>query len=255
MKKLKPIGVGNALLIGLTMSAVSNIVGHWMAQMGYGDTADNSLIILIVLCVLFLGRYAGIIHRHSRKTRESIEQLYSALVEIQLAHFPENEVPDRMTVNAAMDRLIQTNGEDQDAIHQVLAFASKIRPTGGNWQIMKTDNKPEKGIKGLTWEMGEVEIPSEERLKTEVHDFEKVRVGQYKMWREVYAVFFQHFWARDPGTSLDLYDAYRGYSILFQPTNFQAVGFGELKVKNGYLVINLISGQYKGETVVLGDVR
>ena len=235
-------------------------IGQLLASLGYGDPESNTLTILLYTPLLIMLAMLIRMRIVTKRLRAKAEDEFREKVERQLSLFKDEEIPDRMTVNAAFDQIIATDGADEEAIATALKFCSRIRPHEGHWQ---TPLPPRKGIgggfRGYTREAGDIEIRYDQRDSEDLALTNKTRVGQYKVWREISAVFFQYFWQAELGTAKNQVDAFQGHVLLFHPDTFASRGFGRfelrempLTVSNGkaYLVVaKMVTGEKKDEEI------
>ncbi len=107
---------------------------------------------------------------------------------------------DRLELNAQIERLIDSKGEDEEARAALAEFASGLKP-GSPVQMLGAIIRPGSTVSGQTPEHGTVKVEDE---KTERREFEKgviqERVGFYKLTRQKNLLVISHFWKSDLGT-------------------------------------------------------
>jgi hypothetical protein len=111
---------------------------------------------------------------------------------------------DRIQLNAAIERLVESKGSSEESRRIVYEFGSQLRPfsrVSGSLQMQS----PGDSISGHTPEQGNVQLTDDEKVKTYEFGNERERVGHYKIWKEQegrhrYKVVVAHFWKLDEGT-------------------------------------------------------
>jgi hypothetical protein len=107
---------------------------------------------------------------------------------------------DRLELNAYIERLIDSRGEDEEARTVLAEFAAGLK-SGSPLQVLGVIVKPGSTVSGQTPEHGTVKVEDD---KAERREFEKgvvqERVGFYKLTRQKNLLVISHFWKSDPGT-------------------------------------------------------
>jgi len=246
------------LLAGLLVGGMSSFVGNWLASRGIGLYVFNGMIIIFIYLTVDLWR----MKKNRKKAQAQRDQAAQVIINHQMALFQDEELPDRMAVNAALDQILISNGEDFEAMQTVMRYSSKIKPVL-EWSERIKRKPPGKGIRGLTPEFGLVEIKKDEEEEQHTSNFEKTRIGQYKIWRDLSMLYFQHYWVSDLNTATNPLDACNSNIILFNETTLEPEGFGqmefeEIKIpvpfapKLVLLLVNIISGAEKGKRKPFG---
>src|SRR5580658_2969505 len=101
-----------------------------------------------------------------------------------------------LEVNSAIEQVIASNGNDQEAAAVIIQYA-KTLPDTRVLQETRTGWRKKKGgnLSGFTNEMGNVTLKEDEKSDKEKEwfDGQKARVGHYRMWRAFNVIFFHHY--------------------------------------------------------------
>jgi hypothetical protein len=114
------------------------------------------------------------------------------------------ELVDRLHLNAAIERLIESKGSCDESRRTVYEFGSRLRPlsrVSGSLQMQS----PGDTFSGNTPEHGNVQLTDDEEVRSFAFGRVRERVGHYKIWRERegrrrHKVVVAHFWKLDEGT-------------------------------------------------------
>jgi len=109
-------------------------------------------------------------------------------------------MPNIFEVNAAIEEVIASNGNNQAAAAIVIQYAQSLPETTVMKEKRTNWGKKKGGIlRGFTNEAGNVTLKDEdgqEKKKEWLADG-KARVGHFRLWRALDQVFFHHYWASD----------------------------------------------------------
>jgi hypothetical protein len=217
---------------------------------------------LMVLITLF---YAlGICHATIKQIlheRKRAEQLIVAV--------PQK--PNKLAVNAAIEKLILTEGKDQDAAKILVQYAHHLpQRAPRSLGFYKKKGGDQESFTGMTQEFGNVTTKTGNEKVSE-KDFGVIydRVGQYKLYKYsmpnvqidrkiknashlVKAVLFKHFWMADITTQNSCDEDPEEYALLYHHATLCPLAFG--KVGKEVLSKNQIFGgtvEYAVKHIVL----
>jgi hypothetical protein len=143
--------------------------------------------------------------------------------------FSDNQIPDRIAVNAALEQILATQGEDTASLETVIRFASRMEITNGFRPVNKPRPKGKTFFSGFTAEMGMVNLQTEDKpAEACALNENKTRVGGFKLWRTIDAIFFQNYWRSDFSTESAWTDPFEGWAICFDKDILAPRFFGEL---------------------------
>ena len=109
--------------------------------------------------------------------------------------------PERMAVNAAIERLIAQTDEDGEAARTVIAYGAKLKRSKAI-QIRYSSDAQSGGdsVSGYSPGHGDISIEDKERSEHKEWSFGvyKDRIGHYRLWKESEGLLkFHHFWKSD----------------------------------------------------------
>jgi len=113
-------------------------------------------------------------------------------------------MPNVFEINAAIEDVISSHGNDRAAAAMVIQFAQTLPETTKMMEKRTSWGKKNGGIlRGFTKEAGNVTLKDEadREEKKEWLGESKARVGHYRLWRAFDQIFFHHYWASDAATS------------------------------------------------------
>jgi hypothetical protein len=118
---------------------------------------------------------------------------------------------DRLQLNAAIDRLIDTEGGDEKARHIVFEWGLRLQSVRRVRGAMQLET-PGDSFTGFTAEQGDVSVSDgKDQVRTVEFGGEQTRVGAYKLWREKgrygWKIFIAHFWKLDESTQSETEEA------------------------------------------------
>ena len=259
MRNLKIIACNVIIpvLLGILIARSALVIGDFLWRRGIGSELNGTYLLPLFLSVFLIIHYIrfSILRRKILKSRQEIVEWY---IKRQVSLFGDEEIPSKIEMNAILDRIIETNGEDQDALSRALMFCSRIKPNMADWEEKISHKRQGESFRGLTDEMGEVEIREDQGNFQSHTTSSKARVGQYKLWRDIHILFFQNYRNAELNLVVNPLNVLKGYSIIFNPNNFQPLGFGlfdyeEVKALSFFgrrtvlVQINVINGEMKGK--------
>jgi hypothetical protein len=155
-------------------------------------------------------------------------------LEAQAAKIQGVNLPNRMEVNSALDRIIETSMEDAGCAHTILLFTCSLQ-YGGSFSFEKTvTTHGGQDVTGLTNEAGEINL-RDGRTDVSYKQFgnKRERVGHYKLRRGLDEVVIQHFWKSDLATQGE--DAGPPqYVLSFEPETLEPLEFGVIERENRF---------------------
>jgi hypothetical protein len=181
----------------------------------------------------------------------------------QTVFFSDDQIPSRLEVSSALEKIIQTNGADFESLEIVIRYASRMEMTDGLSPIDDISHGVKTAFSGFTPEFGTVKIEKETKQPEPCQaNANKTRIGGFKLWRTLGAVFFQEWWRSDFATANSWRDPYVGWTIAFDSNTLSFRFFGEMvfiqpldttthRVEILYGVI-IVSGQEVGKFLPMG---
>src|SRR5205823_3684404 len=95
--------------------------------------ATNGLLLTLVFLVLYVVIIQRRFRSHMKRLHSRQRETELKIFEQQRTLFKDEEIPDRVAVNAALERIVASEGQDTDAITKVLKFASRVQSNAGQW--------------------------------------------------------------------------------------------------------------------------
>jgi hypothetical protein len=142
---------------------------------------------------------------------------------------------DKTLVNAAIEALIEHQGQKEDSARIIIDFAEEVLKPIASQRLTigsaaKSDNT---GVTGHTSELGDISISDDsddsKRMVRTYGDSEKVRIGHYKVWKGTTAglVYIQHYSKSDEGTCPDFLQRPPIFVLLYDEDTLACEGWAE----------------------------
>lgn len=125
---------------------------------------------------------------------------------------------DKMSINAAIEKLIVSSGEDHEAAALVVNFADELPDYFGRKLVDTYNSKSGKGsFMGLT-NLGNFQVDNGQQIEeSEKSNVEYARIGQFKLWRRGEGrIFIRRFWKADLATRAEDLESPETFVLLFQ---------------------------------------
>ena len=151
---------------------------------------------------------------------------------------------DRFSLNAMLERLLESDGEDAEAREALAKFTAGMKGSC-RWRFHSHVQSPGDKIGGQT-NLGTVEIeddrPVDRKLTLGVRE---VRIGQFKLTRHRRELEIKHFWKADEETfsETELAEAWR----LCMDKQWRPIWFGTRAIKHLFTIP--VAGPYVRLTV------
>ena len=137
---------------------------------------------------------------------------------------------DRIELNGQIERLIDSDGHDEEARRAIVDFGLSIQGSS-SFQFKGLYQKPGGTVSGQTPQHGQVEVKDEHPETREFSSGSVLeRVGYYKIWRQREWIHIAHFWKSEIETSSETEMA-RQWVLALDHSN-QPEWFGERGVKH-----------------------
>lgn len=107
---------------------------------------------------------------------------------------------DRLALNAMLERLLDSDGHDEEARHVLAAFATDMERSSP-WRFYSHISTPGDRITGQT-NLGTLEVESDRPMEREMSlGAREERIGHYKLIRQGGELEITHFWKSDAATA------------------------------------------------------
>ena len=146
---------------------------------------------------------------------------------------------DRLALNAMVERLLESNGQDAEAREALAAFTTEMKRSSP-WRFYSHISTPGDKISGQT-NLGTVEVENDKPVERQISlGAREERIGYYKLIRQGRELEITHFWKSDVATHSETEMAQSWRLYLDKKNN--PVWFGEKAVK--HLFTLPIAGRY-----------
>src|SRR5688572_23885608 len=109
---------------------------------------------------------------------------------------------DRFALNAMIERLLESDGYDDEAREAVASFSSGMRRSS-RYRFYSHISKPGDKVSGQT-NLGTVEVENDKRVEKEISlGAREERIGQYKLYRHRRTLDIVHFWKSEITSASD----------------------------------------------------
>ncbi len=178
-------------------------------------------------------------------------------------------MPNVFELNAAIEEVISSHGNNRAAAAIVIQFAQSLPET--TEMTEKRSNWGEKNggiLRGFTKEAGNVTLKDEadrEEKKEWLAD-SKARVGHYRLWRAFDQIFFHHYWASDSATSDILEEPPETFVIKYHPDTLEMESLGKIAydaewhraglfTKRKQIFLVLLDREHEGQSRPFGELK
>lgn len=132
---------------------------------------------------------------------------------------------DRLALNAHIERLTDSRGQDEEARRVLAQFAGTLKPSA-SFQVEAKVREDGGSVTGQTPDHGSVQV-SDDHLETKAysHGVERERIGYFTLAREKNRLVIAHFWKSMPGTESETEPA-QAWALALNPQG-EPMWFGE----------------------------
>jgi hypothetical protein len=224
--------------------------------LGVWVTPDRLLWVMVAIGVILCGIMFGFVTRRIIFMGNQLKHLREEITAQQAKLFADDQIPDRTTVNAALIKLTEAQGDDPESVGIIIRFASRMLPVENDAQE-HVDHTPSGGsFRGLTAEMGEMEF-RQDKPEPEVisHGFHRERIGQFILTRTLDALVYRHHHKGTQATAGRPEDLAQGHVVIFTTDKMEYVGFANIALVRPSedsdlfaIVAEIVHGQHKGRS-------